>query len=97
MRIAAVDQRIARLETREEFGDRRVHRAGRNHQPDRAWRRELAHQLGKARSTLHALRGELGDRLRRSIEDDAIVAAGVQASHHVRAHAPESDHSELHF
>ncbi len=33
---------------------------------------------------------------RGTIEDDALVAAAHEAPHHVGAHAPETDHAELH-
>jgi hypothetical protein len=29
-------------------------------------------------------------------ESNAVVSGGEQPSNHVRAHAPESDHSDLH-
>ena len=36
------------------------------------------------------------DRLRRHVEDHALVAAPDQPPHHVRAHPAQADHSELH-
>ena len=39
---------------------------------------------------------QLLDRLRRHVEDHALMAACEQPPHHVGAHAAKSDHSELH-
>ena len=40
--------------------------------------------------------GQLLDRLRRPVEDHALMAALEKPPHHVGAHPAQSDHSQLH-
>ena len=42
------------------------------------------------------LLGQLLDRLRRPVEDHAVVASLQKPPHHVGAHPAQTDHSELH-
>ena len=42
------------------------------------------------------LLGQVLHHLRRPVEDHALMTTRDQPPHHVRAHAPQSDHSELH-
>src|ERR1019366_282745 len=51
-------------------------------------------ERGRAHS---ALTGYTADRLGREVMDDTLMAAPHQAAHHVRSHAPETDHADLHL
>ena len=88
---------VARLQQRRELVDRtQSTMAAGHHQPDRARRLQLLHELLERRRAGRAFLGERADGVRDRVVDDALVAAAHQAPHHVGAHPAESDHSELH-
>ena len=96
-RVAAVDDRVARVEQRCERIDGVADIRGRDHDPDRPGRRHRADEIaqragaGDAEFVLQSSNRRLVD-----VVDDAVVSVVVQPSHHVGAHAAEPDHSELH-
>ena len=94
--IAAVDQDVAGVEERREFGNRLVNDRRRHHQPDRPRRAELADKLGQRGCADGLLGDECRHGSRRPVEHHAVVAAGDQPADHVGAHPPQSDHSQLH-
>ena len=94
--IAAVDDRIPRLERRQKVGDGPVDNCGRNHEPHRAWLFQFLGQLRKRGTPGRLFVDELLDGLGRHIEDHALVAACEEPADHVGAHPPQSDHSKLH-
>ena len=96
IRIAAVDDRIAGFHQRHELRDHLVDRRRRHHQPHGARLRELTDKVGKRRCADSLVRRQILHGLREHVEDDAIMTALDEAAHHVRAHAAQSDHSELH-
>ena len=95
--VAAVDDDVAGRHQRSELvdgaaGDRRG-----DHHPDgtRAFERrdELLQRVGAP----CALGLELCDGVGADVEDDAVVPVAHEPAHDVGAHAPQSDHSELHL
>ena len=94
--IAAVDEDVAGRKVREQVDNRGVHDSGRDHQPDDPRRRELVDQIGERRRRDGAVLCELLDRLRRTVEDHALMTGRKKAAGHVGAHAPESNDSKLH-
>ncbi len=96
MRVAAVDDDVAGVQMRLEVGDGRVDDRGRDHQPDRARLRERGHERANRVGPGRAFSSQRLHRVRGTIEDDALVAAAHEPPHHVAAHAPETDHAELH-
>ena len=96
IRVAAVNDRIARLQMGQQVGDRRVHHRRRDHQPDRARRAQLLHEIRRRSGAHRLLLGQRVDRFRGAVIDDAIVTVLDEAAHHVGAHSAESNHSELH-
>src|SRR5215467_14853703 len=94
--VATVDEDVAGRELGGELGDGRVHGSGRDHQPDGPWRLQLLHEIRGRRGADRLGPRELFDRLRGPVVHHALMAAGEQTMNHVRAHAAESDHSELH-
>ena len=97
IRIAAVDDSVARLHA----SDESLHRLFRgiacwDHDPDRARSGQLANQVVKRRrgprpfagDTLYGIGAQIGHHHR--------VTAAHQAPRHVGAHAPQTYHSQLH-
>ncbi len=96
--VAAVEYGIALGQDGEERLDRRVHDAGRNHQPDEAWRGQGGGKRLERRGghDLSPIGRQLRRRLGAAVIDDAPMPRRRQASHHVGAHPPESDHPYVH-
>ncbi len=98
-RVAAVDDHIALGQVGRQLFDRRFGRRARGqHDPDSARRFGLGDDIGEGDVAATAALGR--ERLARrgiAVEDDAMMSRAHQAPHDVGAHAPESDHSELHF
>ena len=94
--IAAVDDRVASFERRQEIGDRLVDDRGGNHEPDRARLLQLLGQVGERGAADRLFLDEFLDGLGRHVEDHAFMAVGQEPADHVGAHPPESDHSKLH-
>ena len=88
VRVAAVDDRVARVAEREQLLERVLgDLAGGDHQPERARRVELVAKLGERRR---------GSRVVVRVVRLHVVAALLEAGRHVAAHAAEADHPELH-
>ena len=81
---------------RHEVGDGLVHDGRRNHQPDGARLLQLAHEVRKRGGSDRLLSRQIFDRLRRHVEDDALMAALDETPDHIGAHSAQSDHRELH-
>ena len=96
VRVAAVDEDIVRLEQRQQLGDHRIDDGRRNHQPNRTGFGELLDEVGERRGPQHRLLDKSLHHLRRLVEDHALMPAGDQPPHHVRAHPTQTDHSQLH-
>src|SRR6266536_2364321 len=96
VRIAAVDQDVTPLQRGEEIGDGLVHHRRGHHEPDRARLVELLHEIHERGRPDRLVLHQLLHRLRRHVEDHALVAAFDEPPHHVCAHTAESDHYELH-
>jgi hypothetical protein len=94
--IAAVDEDVTRRKMRQQVGNRAVDGGCRDHQPDGPRRESFFTRSASDEGADGLVLGELGDRVRRAIEDHALMAAGEQPPGHVGAHAPKSDHSKLH-
>ena len=99
VRVAAVDDRVARLEVLEQLRDLGLGRvAGRDHDPDGPRRLELADELldreGRRRSV--ALGLDLRRLLRRPVVDHDLVPVADQPADHVGAHPTETDEADPH-
>jgi hypothetical protein len=94
--VAAVDHDVARLEQRRQLREHAVHHTGRHHHPHGARLRERTHQFLERRRTAGSRMHDLRDRLGMRVVTHAGMPAPGEAPHHVRAHAPESDHAHLH-
>ena len=94
--IAAVDDRVASLERRQEIGDGLVDDRGGDHEPDRARLLQLLGEVGKRGAAERLFVDHFLDGLGRHIEDHAFMAVCEEPADHVGAHPSESDHSKLH-
>ena len=94
--IAAVDDDVVALHPLHQRVDGLVYHGRRHHDPGRPrpgqFGDEVVH-IGGADGTflLHCL-----DRIRAHIEDHALVPRAHQSPHHVGAHAPQTNHTQLH-
>ena len=93
VRVAAVDDDVARREHLREIGDRRVDEGGGHHDPHRSRLGELRHEVFEAVATDRAFAGQPLHRIRAHVVDDALVSGLHQPPHHVGAHAAETDHA----
>ena len=97
VRVAAVDDRVARLEVLEQLCDLGLGRiAGRHHDPDRPRRRQLRDELLDRERGDRALAGDLLRLLRRPVVRHDLMAVAEEAPDHVGAHPAESDETDLH-
>jgi hypothetical protein len=94
--IAAVDQDVVGLESRQQIRNRVVDRRGRDHEPNRPRLCQFLYQVGERARADSVLCGHLRHRFWRHVEDHALMASLEQPPHHVGAHPAEADHSELH-
>ena len=95
--VAAVDDRVARLEVLEQLGDLGLGRvARRDHDPDGTGCLERRDQLGDRERPDGALAGDLAGLLRRPVVGDHLVPVADQAADHVGAHPPEPDEPDAH-
>ena len=99
VRVAAVDDRVARLEQPGELVDRLLRRvAGGHHQPDHARRVELGDEVLERRRAGRPVALGGADRVFGEVErDDLVVRVAVDAMDHVAAHLAEADEAELHL
>src|SRR5207244_2464078 len=70
---------------------------GRDHDPNRARLAQLTDEIVKRTRSGSAFTGELLHVVSAQIEDDALVPAAHQATHHVRSHSTQTNHSQLHL
>src|SRR5438132_13680277 len=94
--VPAVDDDVAALEVGDEALERRIDDGRRYHQPDDPWLRELLDegvQCGCAARTLTHERLHGGCRY---VVHHAGVPAADETTHHVRSHATQPDHADLH-
>jgi hypothetical protein len=96
VRVSAVDERIAFLQQREEFGDGFVDNGGGHHQPNCSRLRQLFHEIRQRRCADGFVFSDRFHGLRKDIVRHALVAATDEPPHHVRAHSAKADHSQLH-
>jgi hypothetical protein len=94
--VSAIDQHVAPAEQRAQLGDHRIDQCRRHHDPHGPRRRESAHQLRRAGGRLRAVRGDRAHRRGGAVVRHALMAGLQQPTHHVGAHAPESDHPYAH-
>ncbi len=98
VRVAAVDDGVARLEMLEELGDLRLGRvAGGDHDPDRARLVEPGDELRDREGRRRALAGDLRGLLRRPVVDHDLVAVADEPADHVGAHPAEADEPDAHL
>src|SRR5665213_329002 len=97
MRVAAVDQNVAGLQMLHERVDGGVDDSGWHHHPDRARLRQRAGKRVDGCRAGRAIFRQRGDGAAVHVVRDAGVTTAHQSPHHVRAHAPETDHADLHF
>ena len=94
--VAAVDDDVTRFEVRGHVVHHRAGHAGRHHQPHRARRGQLADQIfGRGRAD-GAFVHQSPDGGSVAVVHDALVTSAHRSPHEIGAHAPESDHPELH-
>src|SRR5262249_3513421 len=93
IRVAAVDENVATLEVRREIGDRLVDDPCRDHQPYRPRLIELAHQVRSRGRPDCLVTRQIRDRLRRYVENYALMATLDKSPNHIGAHAAETDHT----
>src|SRR4029078_5629945 len=97
VRVAAVDDRVARLEVLEQLDDLSLRRiAGRDHDPDRPPLCQRGDQLGDRERRFGSLAGDLLGLLRSPVIDDDLVTIAPGPADHVGPHPPETDNPELH-
>ena len=95
-RVAAVDQGVAGRQQRRERLDGVADIRRGNHQPDVSRGGEsVDHLLRSARASCAFCLDGL-DRGRIEIVGNTVVAGTLQPPNHVGAHAPETDHRDLH-
>ena len=96
VRIAAVDHDVALPEVRNEGLYHFVGHAGRDHDPSGAGLFEFRREFLERRCADRAFFDQGGDRIGMRIVNDAGMSVAHETANNVRAHAAESDHSELH-
>jgi hypothetical protein len=94
--IAAIDQDIAPLQLRGERLDGGIDSCRRNHHPDGPRRGQFFDHVIQRGCALGSFAGQSIHIFLMVIRDDALVLGSQEATGHIRAHSPESDHSELH-
>ena len=70
--------------------------AGRHHDPGGARLAQLLDEIGQRRRTRRLLLDVSAHIVGAEIEDDALMSVAHQALNHVAAHAPQTDHAQLH-
>jgi len=94
--VAAIDDDVAGLEQRHQHRQFLIHHGRGHHQPDGAWASQAGGQVLQRGRPDGARMQECLDGLRVRVVDHTFVASPRQAPHHVGAHAPQSNHPELH-
>jgi hypothetical protein len=96
VRVAAVDDDVARLEVLPEALDRVVDVPGRHHEPDDAGRLELRDDVGGAGGADRAALDGLRDRVEVHVVRDDLVPVPHQPGGHVGPHPTQPDHRDPH-
>ena len=96
VRVAAVDDDVARFQVLEQLLDRVVDECGRDHDPHRPRRFELRHELREGVRARRPLARQLVDRRLAHVVGHALVAVAHESPDEVGAHPAEADHPELH-
>ena len=97
VRVAAVDDGVSGGQPIAERRDRRLRGfAGRHHHPDGSRRRQRGDNRIEGGRAAGAGGFGLRHRIGAAIEGDDLVAAPLEARHHVQAHLAESDKTKLH-
>src|SRR5437870_306479 len=94
--VPAVDDGVTAREAGGNALERRIDDARRDHEPDDARLGELFDEGVQRRGAGRALAHESLYGGRRDVVHHAGVAPAEQATHHVRAHATQPDHADLH-
>src|SRR5439155_1465836 len=94
--VPAVDDDVAALEAWDERLGRRVDAARRYHEPDDPWLRELLDEGVQRRRAARTLTHERLHGGCRYVVHHAGVPAADETTHHVRSHATQPDHADLH-
>ena len=96
--VAAVDDRVPRLERVGQRGDRPIGDVARgNHHPRRPRLLELGGELLERRGPGSAVRLDGLDRISRDVVAHATMPVPDQAANEPGAHPPQPDHPELHW
>ncbi len=96
-RISAVDDSVALLHAGEEGLNRFFGGVARwDHDPGSAGRSQFCNEVIERSGTGGAFAGQLFNRVRAEVGHDQLMAAAHKTARHVRAHAPEAYHCELH-
>ena len=97
IRVAAIDQDVARFEQGGKFVDHRFGRIARgHHQPHHARLLKQRDERGEIGRALHAFLREFGNLRGVEIERNHLMPAMNQPARHVAAHLAETYHSDLH-
>src|SRR5581483_10859128 len=98
IRVAAVDDDVAFVEARGEFIDSGFGCVTRRyHDPNCAWLVQLRDEIVERVRSSCAFASKLLHIVGAEVEDDAIMSTAHQATHHVRAHPTQTNHSKLHL
>jgi len=98
VRIAAIDDGVVSRQQRQQRGNRRFSdSAGGHHQPQRARRCKRCDQRIERLSGSGAKLFDARARFCFRIKPDHAMSAPHQPLAHIRAHAPQADHPDVHF
>ena len=97
VRVAALDDDVARLEQRHQRLQHGIHHRGRQHHPDRAWLGQGLDEVRQDRGALRALCHRHLHGIGVAVIDHAVMSGFHQSLDHVGAHAPEPDHAKFHY
>src|SRR5262249_9777226 len=93
VRVAAINENVTAFKVRREIGDGLVDDPRRDHQPHRPRLLELAHEACSRGRPYRLVACQIPYRLRRYVENHALMAALEKSPDHIGAHAAETDHS----
>src|SRR5215213_3353211 len=96
IRVSAVDNNVVCLYKFNQLMENSIDKSGRDHQPDRTRRLKLLDKGAERGIAGGAFVYKCLHCIRATIVHDAFVPAVQKASHHVGAHASQSNHSNLH-
>src|SRR5262249_6165258 len=96
VRVATVNNDVAGANHLGELMENRIDQSSGYHQPNRARRLELRDETVQRCGADCAFVDERLDRVGTAIVHHALVATTQEATHHIGAHSPQSNHSNLH-